>query len=184
LCHFYRPFIAGFSRTAKPLCARTENEFLGNWGRGDKAQRGFNELRTKLTTAPVRDYFDLLPSTKIKTDPSKYVCSGIRSQQFKDWKWRPMAYQSRTMSDAESNYDGHDKERLVIVQPFHEWKRYTRGSPKPVRVLTEHQKLVTLMTTKELSEREARWMQELSQYSLKMEYRSGKEGGRPDPLTR
>jgi len=38
--------------------------------------------------------------------------------------------------------------------------------------------------TKELSERQARWMQELSQYNFKIEYRPGKEGGKPDALTR
>jgi len=40
------------------------------------------------------------------------------------------------------------------------------------------------MTMKELSERQARWMQELSQYNFKIESRPGKEGGKPDPLTR
>jgi len=88
------------------------------------------------------------------------------------------------MSDAECNYDIHDKELLAIVQAFHEWKRYTRGNTKPIRVLTDHKNLVTFMTTKELKERQARWMQELSQYNFKIEYRPGKEGGKPDALTR
>jgi len=88
------------------------------------------------------------------------------------------------MSDAECNYDIQDKELLAIVQTFNEWKLYTRGSPRPVRVLTDHKNLVTFMTTKELRERQARWMQELSQYNFKMEYRPGKEGGKPDALTR
>jgi len=68
----------------------------------------------------------------------------------------------------------HDHELLAIVQAFHEWKRYTRGSLKPVQVLTDHKNLVTFMTTKEPSERQARWMQELSQYNFKIEYRPGK----------
>jgi len=88
------------------------------------------------------------------------------------------------MSDAECNYDIHDKELLAIVQAFHEWKRYTRGSPKPVRVLTDHTNLVTFMTRKELSERQGRWMQEISQYKFKNEYRPGKEGGKLDAITR
>jgi len=74
------------------------------------------------------------------------------------------------MLDAECNYDIHDKELLAIVQAFHEWKRYTRGNPKPIRVLTDHKNLVTFMTTKELNERQPRWMQELSQYNFKIEY--------------
>jgi len=40
------------------------------------------------------------------------------------------------------------------------------------------------MTTKKLNERQARCMQELSQYNFKIEYRPGKEGGKPDALTR
>jgi len=88
------------------------------------------------------------------------------------------------MTKAECNYEIHDKELLGIVQAFHEWKRYTRGSPKPIRVLTDHKNLVTFMTTKELGERQARWMQELSQYNFKIEYRPGKEGRKPDALTR
>jgi len=59
------------------------------------------------------------------------------------------------MSDAECNYDIHDKELLAIVQAFQEWKRHTRGYPKPIQVLTDHENLVTFMTTKELNERQA-----------------------------
>jgi len=88
------------------------------------------------------------------------------------------------MSDAKCNYDVHDKEQLAIVQAFHEWKRYKRANPKLIRVLTDHKNLVTFMTTKEPNERQARWMQELSQYNFKIEYRPGKEGGKRDALTR
>jgi len=143
-----------------------------------------DELRTKLTTVPVVGYFDPLERTKIETDASKYVCSGILTQQCQDGKWRPVAYRSKTMLDAECNYEIHDKELLAIVQAFYEWKRYTRGNPKPIGVLTDHKNLVIFMTTKELNERQARWMQEQSQYNFKIEYRPGKEGGKPDALRR
>jgi len=161
-CNFYRRFIEGFSRTARPLYAKTKKECIGNWEWGDKEQQAFDELRTKLTPAAVLVYFDPLALTKIETDASKYVCSGILLQQCQDGKWRPLAYRSKTMSDAECNYDINDKELLAIVQAFHEWKIYTRGNPKPIRVLTDHKNLVTFMTTKELNERQVWWMEELS----------------------
>ena len=88
------------------------------------------------------------------------------------------------MSDAEYNYDIHDKELLAIVQAFHEWKQYTGGSLNPVRVLTNHKNLVTFMTTQKLSEQHAQWMQELSQYNFKIKYQPGKKRGKPDALTR
>jgi len=151
-CKFYRRFREGFSRTAKPLYAKTKKEYIGNWEWGDKEQQAFDELRTKLTTVPVLVYFDPLTPTKIETDASKYVCSGILSQRSQDGKWRPVAYRSKTMSDAECNYDIHDKELQAIVQAFNEWKRYTRRNPEPIMGLTDHKNLVTFMTTKELNE--------------------------------
>ena len=139
-------------------------------GNGEtKNSKRSTKLKTKLRTAPVLVYFDPLTLTKIESEASKYVCSGILSQQCQDGKWRPVAYRSKTLSDAECNYDIHDKEPLTIVQAFHEWKRYTRGNPKPLRVLKDHKDLVTFMTTKELNERHARWMQELIQYNFKKE---------------
>jgi len=83
-CNFYRRFIEEFSRTAKPLYAGTKKECIGNWEWGDKEQQAFDELMTKLTTAPVLVYFDPLAATKIETDASKYVCSGILAQQCQD----------------------------------------------------------------------------------------------------
>jgi len=182
--NFYRRLIEGFSRTAKPLYANTKKECIGNWEWGDNEQQAFDKLRTKLTTAPVLVYFDPLAPSKIETDASKYFSSGILSQQCKGGKWRPVAYRSKTMSDAEYNHVIHDKELLATVQAFEKWKRYTRGNPKPIRVLTDHKNLVTFMTTRELNEPQARWMQELSQYNFKIEYRPGKEGGKPEALTR
>jgi len=92
--NFYPRFIEGFSRTAKPLYARTKKESIGNWEWGDKEQQAFDELRTKLTTAPVLVYFNPLPPTKIETNTSKYICSGLPSQQCQDSKmetsWVPI----------------------------------------------------------------------------------------------
>jgi len=85
-CNFYRRFIEGFSMTAKPLYAKTKKECIGNWEWGDKEQQAFDELRTKLTTAPVLAYYDPLAPTKIETDASKYVCSVVLSQQCQDGK--------------------------------------------------------------------------------------------------
>ena len=51
-------------------------------------------------------------------------------------------------------------------------------------ILTDHQNLVPFMTTKKLVRRQIRWMEILSQYCIKIEYRPGKEGGKPEALTR
>jgi len=64
--NFYRRFIEGFSRTAKPQYAKTRKECIGNWEWGDEEQQAFDELRTKPTTTPILVYFDPLAPTKIE----------------------------------------------------------------------------------------------------------------------
>ena len=129
-------------------------------------------------------HFNLAAPTKIETDASKYICSSILSQQCEDGKWRPVAYLSKTMPDAECNYDIHDKELLAVVQALKEWKRYIRGSPRPIQVFTNHKNLFTFMRAKELSELQGRWQEFLSQCNIKIIYQPGKEGRKPDALTR
>ena len=88
---------------------------------GEIEQTAFDELRTKLTTSPVLVHFELERPKKLEADALKYVCSGILLQQCEDGKWRPVAYLSKTMADAECKYDIQDKELLAIIQNFTEW---------------------------------------------------------------
>ena len=88
------------------------------------------------------------------------------------------------MKPAECNYDVHDKELLAIVQALKEWRRYLKGSRQHFRVLTDHQNLIKFTTTKELTGRQIRWSEVLRGFEFKIEYRPGKEGGKPDALTR
>jgi len=48
----------------------------------------------------------------------------------------------------------------------------------------DNKNLVPFMTTKELSERQIRLSEVLSQFNIHIEYVPGKEGGKPDVLTR
>ena len=180
-CNFYRRFINGFSRTAKPLYDRTKKDTPWEWG--DKEQAAFDELRQKLCSTPVLTYFKAGRPLLVETDASQYVCSGILSQQDGNGKWKPIAYRSKTMKPAECNYDVHDKELLAIVQALKEWRRYLKGSGQHFRVLTDHQNLIRFTTTKELTGRQIRWSEVLSGFDFKIEYRPGKEGGKPDALT-
>jgi len=154
------------------------------WEWGDKEQNAFDELRQKLCSTPVLTYFKAGKPLLVETDASQYVCSGILSQQDEDGKWKPIAYRSKTMKPAECNYDVHDKELLAIVQALKEWRRYLKGSGQHFRVLTDHQNLIRFTTTKELTGRQIRWSEVLSGFDFKIEYRPGKEGGKPDALTR
>ena len=66
-------------------------------------------------------HYDFSLPTKVETDASDGVVSGILSQQQKDELWRPVAFFTKTMTPAECNYPIHDKELLAIIKAFKEW---------------------------------------------------------------
>lgn len=54
----------------------------------------------------------------------------------------------------------------------------------PIKVYSDHRNLEWFMTTKNLNRRQARWAEFLSEFNFKIMYRPGKQGEKPDALTR
>lgn len=53
-----------------------------------------------------------------------------------------------------------------------------------VKVYFDHKNLETFMTIKQLNRRQVRWAEMLAEYNFRIMYRPGKQGGKPDALTR
>ena len=58
------------------------------------------------------------------------------------------------------------------------------GAKHPITILTDHQSLQHWMTTKQLTRRQARWTELLANLDSTIQYRPGKQGTRPDALSR
>ena len=95
-----------------------------------------------------------------------------------------MAFFSKKHSAQEVNYEIYDKELLAIIHAFEEWRPELEGSAFPIKVITDHRNLEYFMSTKQLSRRQARWSEFLSRFNFKIVYRPGKQGAKPDALTR
>jgi len=99
---------------------------------------------------------------------------------------QPVAFFSKKMNPAECNYEIYDKELLAIVRAFEEWRPKLAGTDpeQPVKVLSDHKNLEYFMSTKQLNRRQARWSEFLSEFHFQIQYRPGKQGTKPDSLTR
>ena len=95
-----------------------------------------------------------------------------------------VAHFLKKMTLAKCNYMIYDKELLAIVKSFETWRPELASVNKPVKMLTDHQNLEHFMTTKQLNRQQARWAKFLSEFNFKISYRPGKEGKKPDILTR
>jgi len=182
-CNFYRRFIKDYSRIAKPLNHLTRKDVPFAWT--DKCQKAFEELKKRLTDAPILRHYHPDLETKLETDASDGVVAGVLSQKHGDL-WHPIAYYSKSMTDAERNYEIHDKEMLAIIRALQEWRAELEGLRLQERfnIYTDHRALEYFMTTKKLNARQARWAEFLSRFYFLIRYRPGRENTLADALSR
>ncbi|KAH0604613.1 uncharacterized protein H6S33_006281 [Morchella sextelata] len=67
-----------------------------------------------------------------------------------------------------------------ILHPRH----HLEGAQFPIEVFSDHRNLEYFMTTKLLNRRQARWSKFLSRFDFIIQFRPGKQGAKPDALTR
>jgi transposase InsO family protein len=182
-CNFYRRFIQGYSRIARVLHHLTRKEVPFIWT--PKCEEAFNRLKKALSSAEVLRHYDPDLPTKVETDASLGVISGVLLQ-LHDSTWHPVAYFSKTMNSAECNYDIHDKEMLAIVRSLMEWRAELEGLQREERfmIYTDHRALEYFMTKRVLNRRQANWSEFISRFHFVIKYRPGKENTLADVLSR
>jgi transposase InsO family protein len=180
--NFYRRFIRDFSKIIGPLVCLTRKGVPFTWD--NSCQTAFQALKEAFVSAPILKPFDWEREVVLETDASDYVSAGVLSQYDDAGVLHPVAFFSKKHSITECNYEIYDKELLAIVRCFEEWRPELEGTPSPVAVITDHKNLEYFMSTKLLNRRQARWSEFLSRFNFKIQYRPGREGGKPDALTR
>ncbi|KAG0153432.1 hypothetical protein PDIDSM_5285 [Penicillium digitatum] len=81
------------------------------------------------------------------------------------------------------NYPVHEKELLAIKEALRTWDRYLENGTKTT-IITDHEGLQYLATTRAYSKRLARWIDEFQAYNLELRYRKGEEAVVPDAISR
>lgn len=179
---FYRRFIKDFSRILAPITALEKKTVPFCWTA--ECQERFDRLKTAFTTEPILRAFDWNRPAVLETDSSDFVSSGVLSQHDDEGILHPVAFFSKKLTPTECNYEIYDKELMAIVRCLEEWKPELEGSESPVSVLTDHRNLEYFMSTKHLNRRQMRWSEFLTRFNLNITYRPGKQGVKPDSLTR
>jgi transposase InsO family protein len=180
-CNFYRRFIRDYGIIAKPLVNLTRTGIKYVWTQA--CQDAFQKLKSMLTSAPILQHYSEELDTRIETDASDGVVAGVLSQKHGD-QWLPVAFFSKTMNPAECNYQIHDKEMLAIVRSLEEWRPELQRRQDRFQIYTDHKSLEYFMSTKQLTARQARWAEALSEYYFIITYRPGKDNVQADALTR
>src|SRR5258707_1068873 len=179
--NFYRRFISSYTEFTQPLTNLCRKNTP--WHFGEPESTAFQHLKTAFHTAPVLYHWAPdLPMT-VETDASDYTIAGILSITTLDLEICPIAFHSQSLHDAERNYDTHDKELLAVFDCYKAWQHYLEGSGHPIDTVTDHKNLEYFTSTKKLTHRQARWLEYLSQFNLRIRFCPGRLGTKLDALT-
>lgn len=195
LASYYRRFIPRFATVAAPITALLKKGVPFVWT--DQCQQAFEALKASLTSAPVLILPDPGLPFVLATDASKVAIGGVLLQDHGKGL-QPIEYISRTMIPAERNYPVHQQELLAVVYCCHVWRHHLLGAqfavaiseqgdldPHRLVIHTDHRPLTHLLVQPNLTPRQARWMEYLSQFApFKIQYVKGADNVVPDALSR
>ncbi|KAA8911813.1 hypothetical protein TRICI_003697 [Trichomonascus ciferrii] len=100
-------------------------------------------------------------------------------------RWRPVAFLSQTLKDAQLRYHVHDEELLAIVRAFHRWRHYLLSCHERPVVVTDHKNLTYFSQKQQhLSDRQLRWAGFLSGFDFDLQYDIGANNTLADSLSR
>ena len=108
LAVYYRKFVEGFSKIAAPLTKLTRKDVKYDWV--DACQQSFEELKGRLTSAPVLALCNGRDGFVVYSDASRQGRGCVLMQND-----RVIAYASKQLKKHEEHYPTHDLELAAVV---------------------------------------------------------------------
>ncbi|GJQ89630.1 putative reverse transcriptase domain-containing protein [Tanacetum coccineum] len=174
LAGYYRRFIEGFSKIAKPMTKLTQKKVAFEWG--DKQEAAFQTLKNKLCSAPILALPQGAENFIVYCDASHKGLGAVLMQNEK-----VIAYASRQLKIHDKNYTTHDLKLGAVVFALKIWRHYLYGTK--CTVFTDHKSLQHILDQKELNMRQCRWLELLSDYDYEIRYHPGKANVVADALS-
>ncbi|KAJ8011709.1 hypothetical protein DPEC_G00061060 [Dallia pectoralis] len=168
LASYYRRFVKDFASVAKPLHELTKKYARFNWT--DECQEAFEQLKSRLTSAPVLGYPLDSGQLLLDTDASDWGIGAVLSQ-VQEGEERVLAYGSRRLSATEQNYCTTRRELLAAVEFTSHFRQYLLGRSFIIR--TDHSSLRWLTRMREPEGQLARWLEKLAEYDFRVIHRPG-----------
>jgi ribonuclease HI len=175
LVGYYQRFIENFFKIAKPMTELLKNNTKFEWS--EACEKSFQELKKRLTTAPVLTLPDTKKDFLVYCDASKQGLGCVLMQEGK-----VVAYASRQLKKHEENYPTHDLELAAVVHALKICRHYLIGNR--CELFSDHKSLKYFFTQTELNMRQRRWLELIKDYDVEINYHPGKANVVADALSR
>ena len=178
----FMPHLADHTSVLTPLTKKEYDKSFPEWTQ--RHQEAFEAIKAAATSdeclASIQE--DSPGHIYVTTDASD-VGTGAMLSIGENWESaRPVAYDSMQLNSAQRNYPVHERELLAIVRALDKWRYHLLGTH--FTVYTDHRTLEYFNSQPNLSRRQARWSEFLSQYDFDIKYIQGESNEVADALSR
>ena len=155
------------------------------WQWGKDQQEAFDEIRTRLCTAPVLALPRLGEDLIMHTDASTTAFGAVLRQEQEDLTIRVIGYASKTCNQAQAAYHATKLEFYALYWAVNLsiFNSYVKLAPLTV-VYTDSSPLVFMRSTMKLNQNTARWALEMAECQLEIRFKCGRENVLADGLSR
>ncbi|KAJ2936381.1 hypothetical protein H1R20_g714, partial [Candolleomyces eurysporus] len=179
----FLPALAEYTAVLDPLTSSSLKNSFPDWT--PAFQQAFDTIKKLVLGSDCLTFIDHdNPGNNkifVTTDASNVATGAVLSFGPSWEKARPVAFDSKVLSAAERRYPVHEKELLAIVRALKKWRAELLGMP--FLIYTDHRTLQFFQTQKDLSQRQAWWMEFLCQYDGRIVYLKGSENAAADALS-
>ena len=178
--NYHRDFIPHYGAVSACLYERTGGKAKYSWP--PECQEAFESLKKLLLDSPTLGFPRDDRTFVLDTDASDVEVSGALYQVTSEEDLVPISFGSYNLKAAQRKYCATRKELLAVVTFTDAYRHYLLGKPFIVR--TDHNSLTWLLRFKHIQGQLARWLEQLSQYDLRIVHRAGKDHVNADALSR
>ncbi|GJS31035.1 transposon ty3-I gag-pol polyprotein [Tanacetum coccineum] len=174
LATFYRRFIRNFSTIMAPI---TQCMKKGKFQWGEEADLSFEQIKEKLTSAPLLMLPNFDKLFTLECDASIVGIGAVLSQEGK-----PVAFFSEKLSEARQKWSTYELEFYAIYRSVHHWEQYLFH--REFVLYTDHEALKYFNNQQKMNRMHGRWIAYLQRFSFVLKHKAGEQNKVADALSR